>query len=73
MSAAMNAKAPDIAFASIPDTLARLQVDAETGLTGVEAVSRLKRHGANEVAIRKGHPLLSFLAKFWVCRRGCWN
>ena len=65
MSAAMNAKAPDIAFASIPDTLARLQVDAETGLTGVEAVSRLKRHGANEVAIRKGHPLLSFLAKFW--------
>ena len=65
MSAEKNAKAPDIAFASISDTLARLQVDAETGLAGVEAESRLKRHGANEVAIQKGHPLLSFLAKFW--------
>ena len=61
----MNAKAPDIAFASIPDTLARLQVNAETGLTGVEAAARRKQHGANEVAVQKGHPLLAFLGKFW--------
>ena len=61
----MDAKAPDIASASVPDTLARLQVDAETGLTSVEAVSRLKQHGANEVVIQKGHPVLAFLAKFW--------
>lgn len=61
----MNAKAPDIAFASIPDTLARLQVDAETGLSGGEAASRLKQHGANEVAVQKAHPVLAFLAKFW--------
>lgn len=61
----MSAKAPDIAFASIPDTLARLQVDAETGLAGVEAESRRKQHGANEVAVQKAHPVLAFLAKFW--------
>jgi plasma-membrane proton-efflux P-type ATPase len=65
MKASMSAKAPDIAFASIPDTLARLQVDAETGLTGVEAESRRKQHGANEVAVQKTHPVLAFLAKFW--------
>ncbi len=65
MKAAMNAKAPDIALASIPDTLARLQVDAETGLSGGEAASRLKQHGANEVAVQKAHPVLAFLAKFW--------
>jgi H+-transporting ATPase len=65
MNAAMNAKAPDIAFASIPDTLARLQVNAETGLAGVEAAARRKQHGANEVAVQKGHPLLAFLGKFW--------
>jgi magnesium-transporting ATPase (P-type) len=65
MNAAMSAKAPDIAFASIPDTLARLQVDAETGLTGIEAESRRKQHGANEVAAQKTHPVLAFLAKFW--------
>jgi hypothetical protein len=40
MNAARSAKAPDMSFASIPDTLARLQVGAETGLREVEAESR---------------------------------
>ena len=65
MEASLSAKAPDIAFASIPDTLARLQVDADTGLAGFEAESRRKQHGANEVAVQKAHPVLAFLAKFW--------
>ncbi len=65
MSAAMNPRAPDIAFTSIPETLAKLQVDAETGLTAIEAESRQKQHGANEVAVQKEHPVLAFLAKFW--------
>ena len=62
---ATSAKAPDISFASIPDTLACLQVNAETGLTVVEAASRRKQYGANEVAVQKTHPVLAFLAKFW--------
>ena len=55
----------DIAFASIPATLAALKVDAETGLTRAEAGSRLKMHGYNEVAVQKEHPVLAFLGKFW--------
>jgi H+-transporting ATPase len=65
MSAATNARAPDIASVPIPETLARLQVDAATGLTGAEAESRRKQYGANEVAASKQHPVLAFLAKFW--------
>jgi H+-transporting ATPase len=59
------AKPPDIASASIPDTLAALHVDPETGLTRAEIDIRRKQHGANEVAVQKGHPILTFLAKFW--------
>ena len=59
------AKAPDIASSSIPDTLAALHADAETGLTRAEADTRRKEHGYNEVAVQKGHPVLLFLAKFW--------
>ena len=62
---ATAAKAPDVASASIPGTLAALHVDPEIGLTRVEADSRLKQHGFNEVAVQEGHPVLAFLAKFW--------
>src|SRR5512136_1968938 len=58
-------KGPDIASASIPDTLAALRVNPETGLTDAEAQARLKQYGYNEVAERKGHPALRFLGKFW--------
>ena len=56
-------KAHDISSASIPDTLARLQVDAETGLTVVEVDTRRKQYGADEVAVRKTHPVRGFLSK----------
>ena len=60
-----DVKASSIASASIPDTLAALDVDPETGLTRVEAATRQKTHGYNEVAVQKGHPVRAFLAKFW--------
>ena len=60
-----DAKASDIATASIPDTLAALDVDPETGLTRAEATTRQETHGCNEVAVQKGHPVRAFLAKFW--------
>jgi len=60
-----NAKPPDIASASVPDTLAALKVNPDTGLTHAEVDVRRKEHGYNEVAEQKGHPILLFLGKFW--------
>jgi plasma-membrane proton-efflux P-type ATPase len=60
-----NAKPPDIATASVPDTLAALHVNPDTGLTHAEVDVRRKEHGYNEVAEKKGHPVLQFLGKFW--------
>ena len=56
---------PDIASASVPDTLASLKVDPETGLAHAEVDARRKENGYNEVAEVKGHPVLEFLKKFW--------
>jgi H+-transporting ATPase len=60
-----NTMPPDIVSASVPDTLAALQVNPETGLTHAEVDIRRKEHGYNEVAEKKGHPFLKFLRKFW--------
>jgi plasma-membrane proton-efflux P-type ATPase len=60
-----NAKAPDIASKSIPDTLTALKVNPETGLAHAEVDIRRKEHGYNEVAEKKGHPVVKFLRKFW--------
>src|ERR1035437_8805362 len=60
-----NAKPPDIAAASVPDTLAALHVNPDTGLTRAEVDVRRKEHGYNEVAEKKRHPVLKFLQKFW--------
>jgi plasma-membrane proton-efflux P-type ATPase len=57
--------APDIATASVPDTLAALHVNPDTGLTHADVDVRRKEHGYNEVAERKGHPIVRFLQKFW--------
>src|ERR1017187_1632604 len=59
------AKAPDIAAAPIPDTLAQLKVNPDTGLTRAEVETRRKEDGYNEVAEKKGRPVLKFLKKFW--------
>src|ERR1039458_10687921 len=60
-----NAKPPDIASTSVPDTLAALHVNPDTGLTHAEVDVRRKENGYNEVAEKKGHPVLRFLRKFW--------
>ena len=60
-----TAKAPDIAAGSVSDTLAALHVNPDTGLARAEVDARRKEHGYNEVAETKGHPVLTFLRKFW--------
>src|SRR5579862_8220141 len=60
-----NLKPTDIASASIPDTLAMLHVNPDTGLTQAEVDVSRKESGYNEVAETKGHPVLKFLGKFW--------
>src|ERR1035437_7781258 len=56
---------PGIASADVPATLAALQVNPETGLTRAEVDLRRQAHGYNEVAEQKGHPVRTFLGKFW--------
>ncbi len=58
-------KPPDIASASVPDTLAALKVNPDTGLARAEVEARRKEHGYNEVAEKKDHPWRTFLGKFW--------
>ncbi len=58
-------KPPDIATASVPDTLAALHVNPDTGLTHADVELRRKENGYNEVAEKKRHPVLKFLQKFW--------
>ena len=60
-----NAKPPDLASASIPDVLASLHVNPDTGLARAEVDVRRKEHGYNEVAEQQGHPVRKFLGKFW--------
>lgn len=60
-----TAKAPEIASASVPDTLAALRVNPATGLTHANVEASRKKHGYNEVAELKEHPVLKFLGKFW--------
>jgi H+-transporting ATPase len=60
-----SAKPPDIASKPVPETLAALHVNPDTGLTPAEVDVRRKEHGYNEVAEKKGHPLFKFLRKFW--------
>jgi H+-transporting ATPase len=60
-----TAKAPEIASASVPDTLATLKVDPDKGLAPAEVEERRKENGYNEVTVQKKHPLRKFLGKFW--------
>ena len=61
----MTSNIPDIASASVSETLKALDVNPEIGLTHVEVDNRRKDHGYNEVAEQKKHPVLMFLGKFW--------
>ena len=58
-------KIPDIASASIAETLTALGVNAEAGLMHADVETRRKAHGYNEVIAQKSHPLRKFLGKFW--------
>jgi plasma-membrane proton-efflux P-type ATPase len=60
-----NATPSAIETASIPDTLATLKANPDTGLTRAEVEVRRKESGYNEVLQKKEHPLLGFLRKFW--------
>ena len=60
-----HAEPPDVASAPLPDTLAELHVNPDTGLTRGEVETRRQEHGYNEVAEQKAHPVLKFLGKFW--------
>ena len=63
-----NAKPPDIASASVTDTLATLDVNPDTGLTHAEVDAQREENGYNEVAEVKGHPVLKFVREFY---EGC--
>ena len=68
-----NGKLPDIAAMSVPDTLAALHVNPDTGLTHAEVDASRKEHGYNEVAQTKGHPLLKSKGNSGESRPGCSN
>ncbi len=61
----VDAKAPDIAKASVSDTLAALHVNPDAGLGSAEVDTLRKEHGFNEVPVERGHPVRQFLGKFW--------
>lgn len=54
---AATGKTPDIASTSVPDTLAELKVNLDTGLSGAEVDTCRKEHGYNEIAEHKEPPL----------------
>ncbi len=58
-------KTSDITSASVPATLAALDVNPATGLPHAEVITRRTTHGYNEVAEQKSHPVRLFLGKFW--------
>lgn len=64
-STSVTRSGADATALSVPDTLAALRVNPETGLTRADAAVRLKEHGYNEVAEQKRHLVLQFLARFW--------
>ena len=65
LSKPANAEPPEIASASVSDALATLHVNPDTGLMPADVEVRRKEHGYNEVAEKRGHPVLKFLRKFW--------
>ncbi len=58
-------KPTDIGSATVAETLATLRVDPNKGLSRAAVDAGRKEHGFNEVAVKKGHPVLKFLGKFW--------
>jgi len=55
---------PPAAETPLAELLAALSATTD-GLTAAEAAERRKRHGRNEIADRRTHPLLKLLSYFW--------
>ncbi|MCE1196012.1 plasma-membrane proton-efflux P-type ATPase [bacterium] len=55
----------NLADLPISETLEKLKVTLETGLSRNEVEARQKEHGYNEVVDKKEHPIWAFLRKFW--------
>jgi hypothetical protein len=68
-----GSKVPDIATASVPDTLASLQVNVDTGLASAEVDVRRKANGYNEVAEKKVTRFSGFCGNFGTSPHGCSN
>lgn len=61
----VDAALPDLAAETVDDTLTRLRVNPERGLSYAETDVRQKEFGFNEVLEQKKHPFIRFLKKFW--------
>jgi hypothetical protein len=68
-----NAKPPDIASASVPDTLAALHVNPETGLTHAEVDVRRKETATTKWPNKKGTRSSNSCGNSGESRRGCSN
>lgn len=55
----------NLADLPISETLEKLNVTLETGLSRNEVEARQKEHGYNEVIEKKEHPIWAFFRKFW--------
>lgn len=67
-------KAPDLASASLPDTLAALHVNPETGLTQADVDVRRKEYGyTTKWRSRKATRYASSSESSGAYRRGCWS
>ncbi|HSB20782.1 MAG TPA: plasma-membrane proton-efflux P-type ATPase [Anaeromyxobacteraceae bacterium] len=56
---------PDLSARPTAEVARELGADLGTGLASAEAAARLARHGRNEVAEERAHPVRRFLHKFW--------
>jgi hypothetical protein len=68
-----DAKPADVASASVPDRLAALHVNPDTGLTHAELDVRRKEHGYNEVAETRENPSSTSFGTSGDSLRGCSN
>lgn len=58
-------KGHDLEALPVPELIAALHVNPETGLTHAAVDALRKEHGYNEVPEQKPHPVRLFLGKFW--------
>ncbi|HQT45221.1 MAG TPA: cation-transporting P-type ATPase, partial [Candidatus Micrarchaeota archaeon] len=62
---AAKAKTPDFRGMGAKSAISALKSNAKSGLATADALSRLVKHGYNEVPEKKPNPALLFLKNFW--------